>query len=220
MLTASTNQPDNLEPDHAPGLLPGRMRERSDWPKHHEKHSDLRGVKPLLRGLGCYTRRVRSRAPTRTRQKPRKAGPPAATPSHVQRPSSPPMTMLACTQGLDTPLSDTLAHSYAPRCTPGLSPCLYKREVQGHPEGGSRGGSGGRALCPPSLSLTRRACNPYCERHPCCRIIQGLSHILCSIPRQPIWAGTRSDNLLVGPGTPGVETPTILDMTRGESNIL
>jgi hypothetical protein len=28
------------------------MRERSDRPKHHEKHSDLRGVKPLLRGLG------------------------------------------------------------------------------------------------------------------------------------------------------------------------
>jgi hypothetical protein len=55
---------------------------------------------------------------------------------------------------------------------------------------------------PLSLSLTRRACNPYCERHPWCRIIQGLSHILCSIPRQPIWAGTRSDNSLIGPGTP------------------
>jgi hypothetical protein len=42
-------------------------------------------------------------------------------------------------------------------------------------------------LCVPlSLSLTRHACNPYCERHPWCRIIQGLSHILCSIPRQPI----------------------------------
>jgi hypothetical protein len=31
---------------------------------------------------------------------------------------------------------------------------------------------------------------------------------LCSVSRRPIWAGTRSDNLLVGPGTPGVETPT------------
>jgi hypothetical protein len=48
------------------------------------------------------------------------------------------------------------------------------------------------ALCL-SLSLTRRACNPYYERHPWCRIIQGLSHLLCSIPRQPIWAGARSD---------------------------
>jgi hypothetical protein len=40
--------------------------------------------------------------------------PPTATPSHVQRPSSPPTTTLACTQGLGTPLPDTLAHSYAP----------------------------------------------------------------------------------------------------------
>jgi hypothetical protein len=31
---------------------------------------------------------------------------------------------------------------------------------------------------------------------------------LCSVSRLPIWAGTRSDNLLVGPGTPRVETPT------------
>jgi hypothetical protein len=75
--------------------------------------------------------------------------PPATTPSHVQRLSSPPTATLACTQGLGTPLPDTLAHSYAPRCTPRLSPCLYKREVQGHPEGGSREGSGGRTLCPP-----------------------------------------------------------------------
>jgi hypothetical protein len=80
------------------------------------------------------------------------SAPPAATPSHVQRPSSPPMATLACTQGLGTPLPDTLAHSYTPRCTPGLSPCLYKRGVQGHPEegSGSREGSGVRA----SLSLS------------------------------------------------------------------
>jgi hypothetical protein len=133
----------------------------------------------------------------RRQQGPRRAA--SCAPSHVQRPSSPPTATMACTQGLGTPLPDTLAHSYAPRCTPGLSPCLYKRGVQGHLEGGSREGSGVRAL---SLSLTRRACNPYCERHPWCRIIQGLSHILCFIPRQPIWAGARSDNLLVGPGTP------------------
>jgi hypothetical protein len=130
--------------------------------------------------------------------------PPATTPSHVQRLSSPPTATLACTQGLGTPLPDTLAHSYAPRCTPRLSPCLYKREVQGHPEREAAD----ELYVPLSISLTRRACNPYCERHPWCRIIQGLSLILCSIPRQPIWAGTRSDNLLIGPGTPRVETPT------------
>jgi hypothetical protein len=98
---------------------------------------------------------------------------------------------LACTQGLGTPLPDTLAHSYAPRCTSGPSPCLYKREVQGHPEGVHTGEAAGE-LCV-SLSLTRHACNPYYERHLWCRIIQGLSHLLCFIPRQPIWAGARSD---------------------------
>jgi hypothetical protein len=38
LLIASTNQLDNSELDHAPGLRPGRMRERSDRPRHHEKH--------------------------------------------------------------------------------------------------------------------------------------------------------------------------------------
>jgi hypothetical protein len=84
--------------------------------------------------------------------------PPAATPSHVQRPSSPPTAMLACTQGLGTPLPDMLAHSYAPRCTPRLYPCLYKRGVQGHPKEGWFGvrarGSGVRAI---SLSPSRDA---------------------------------------------------------------
>jgi hypothetical protein len=65
--------------------------------------------------------------------------PPTATPSHVQGPSSPPTATLLCTQGLGTPLPDTLAHSYTPRCTSGSSPCLYKREVQGHPGGFVRG---------------------------------------------------------------------------------
>jgi hypothetical protein len=59
-----------------------------------------------------------------------------------------------------------------------------------------------------SLSLTRRACNPYYERHPWCRIIQGMPHLLCSIPRQPIWAGARSD-FTRRSRDPGSETPTI-----------
>jgi hypothetical protein len=67
-LTASTYQPENLEPDYALGLRPVRMREQPDWSKHHETRLDLEGVKPLLRGLEGYTRRVRSHAPTRTKR--------------------------------------------------------------------------------------------------------------------------------------------------------
>jgi hypothetical protein len=67
-LTASTYQPENLGLDRTPGLRPARMRERPDQPKHYARHQDLGGVKPLLRGLGGYTRRVRSRAPTGTKR--------------------------------------------------------------------------------------------------------------------------------------------------------
>jgi hypothetical protein len=35
-LTASTYQPENLEPDYAPRQRPVRMREQLDRPRHHE----------------------------------------------------------------------------------------------------------------------------------------------------------------------------------------
>jgi hypothetical protein len=37
-LTVSTYQPENLEPDYAPGQRPVRMREQPDWPRHHKRH--------------------------------------------------------------------------------------------------------------------------------------------------------------------------------------
>jgi hypothetical protein len=37
-LTASTYQPENSEPDYAPGLRPVRTREQPDRPRHHERH--------------------------------------------------------------------------------------------------------------------------------------------------------------------------------------
>jgi hypothetical protein len=37
-LTASTYQPENLEPNRAPGLRPARMMERPDQPKHYARH--------------------------------------------------------------------------------------------------------------------------------------------------------------------------------------
>jgi hypothetical protein len=45
------------------------MREQQGRPRNHKKNQDLRGVKPLLRGLGGYTRRVRARAPNGTKYK-------------------------------------------------------------------------------------------------------------------------------------------------------
>jgi hypothetical protein len=37
-LTASTYQPENSEPDHAPGLQSDRMREQPDRLRRHERH--------------------------------------------------------------------------------------------------------------------------------------------------------------------------------------
>jgi hypothetical protein len=99
--------------------------------------------------------------------------------------------------------------SLHPHCTPRPFPCIYKRKGQGpHTGGWSRGTL--------SLSLAD-ACNPYCKR-----IHSGAGQHeaavfppLCSVSRQPIWAGACSDNLLVGPGTPGVETPTAGALGRG-----
>jgi hypothetical protein len=71
-----------------------------------------------------------------------------------------------------------------------------KRKGQGpHARGWSRGTL--------SLSLAN-ACNPLLQAHPLWRRITRSRGFppLCSISRQPIWAGARSDNLLVGPGTP------------------
>jgi hypothetical protein len=70
-----------------------------------------------------------------------------------------------------------------------------------------------------SLSLAN-ACNPLLQAHPpwaqdntSCG--SPYCSPLCSVSRRPIWAGTRSDNLLVDPGTPGVETPTVGAPGRG-----
>jgi hypothetical protein len=77
---------------------------------------------------------------------------PTATLSRTQGSSTSPTATLACTQGSGTSLPDTLAHSYTPHSTPGPSPCIYKREVQGLHAGGSRGGMSKRIG---SLSLAR-----------------------------------------------------------------
>jgi hypothetical protein len=76
-------------------------------------------------------------------------------------------------------------------------------------EGWPRGRTGRRTRL--SLSLSHaNACNPLLQVHPpwaqdnTKAATSPLLFLppLCSISRRPIWAGTRSDNLLVGPGTP------------------
>ena len=62
---------------------------------------------------------------------------------------------------------DTLARCYTPHCTPGSSPCAYKRKDQGPlTEGGPRGegrdGARVRPLAPPRVD----ACNPLLQVHP------------------------------------------------------
>jgi hypothetical protein len=83
-----------------------------------------------------------------------------------------------------------------PHCTSGPSPCIYKREVQAPP---ARGRSEGRAReradeqahsLPPSRALVI----PTTSASPWRRITQAAFSPLCSISRQPIWAGTCSDN--------------------------
>jgi hypothetical protein len=106
---------------------------------------------------------------------------------------------------------DTLAHCYTPHCTPGPSPYAYKRKVQGSRTRGLAARENGPTTPAPSLSPTRMLVTPYCKRiHlPWAQDNTKAAGFpftvlppLCPVSRRPIWAGTRNDNLLVGPGTP------------------
>ena len=110
-----------------------------------------------------------------------------ATLPRTQGSSTSPTATLACTQGSGTSLPDTLAPSYTPHCTPGPSPCIYKREVQGLHAGGRAGERANEQAH--SLSLSRTLVTPTTSTPPWCDRVSPL----CSISRQPIWAGTRSD---------------------------
>jgi hypothetical protein len=66
-----------------------------------------------------------------------------------------------------------------------------------------------------TISLTS-ACNPYYERIPLAQ--DNMSRVfppLCSISRQPIWAGTRSDKFTRRSRDPGVKTPIVGAPGRG-----
>jgi hypothetical protein len=124
---------------------------------------------------------------------------PTAMLSRTQGSSTSLTATLACTQGSGTSLPDTLAHSYTPHCTSGPSPCIYKREVQGLPAGGSREGRANKQAhsLSLSLSLSRDACNPYYE-HPLVR--DNTSRIPPYVPScaNPSGQGHAAINSLVG----------------------
>jgi hypothetical protein len=115
---------------------------------------------------------------------------PTATLSRTQGPSASPTATLACSQGSGTSLPDTLAHSYTPIVH--LDPLLASIKGRSRAyleEGVAQGRANEHAL---SLSLSRATLVTPITSIPRCEIIHSP---LCSILRQPIWAGARSDKI-------------------------
>jgi hypothetical protein len=127
---------------------------------------------------------------------------PTATLSPTQGSSISPTATLACTQDSGTSLPDTLAPSYTPHCTPGPSPCIYKREVQGlHAKGGA-GEQANEQAHSLSLSRARTLVTPTTSTPPWCGVTRAA--FLPCVPSRanPSGLGHAATNLLVGPGTP------------------
>jgi hypothetical protein len=120
------------------------------------------------------------------------SAPPTATIPHTQGSSASPTSTLACTQGSGTSPPDTLAHSYTPIVH--LDPLLAS--IKGRSRAFMREGRMGERADEQahSLSLSRTLVTPTTSASPWRRITRAVFSPLCSISRQPIWAGTRSDN--------------------------
>jgi hypothetical protein len=115
------------------------------------------------------------------------SAPPTATTPHEQGSNTSPTATSACTWGSGSPLLDTLAHCYTPCCTPGPSPYVYKRKVQGPrtKKGGCAGGWADAQALSLSLSLSpsRTLVTPYCKRiRPGRRTTRGRSSPYCFPP--------------------------------------
>jgi hypothetical protein len=124
-----------------------------------------------------------------------------------------PTATLACTQGSNTSLPDTLAHSYTPIVH--LNPLLAS--IKGRSRAFLLGRvAQGTSKRTGSLSLSRDACNPYYE-HPRCEIIQAAFPPCVPSCANPSGQGHAAINSLVGSveGPPGSETPTVSAPGRG-----
>jgi hypothetical protein len=98
-----------------------------------------------------------------------------------------------------------------PHCTPEPSPCIYKRKGQGpHTGGGRAGGRADERARSLSLSPSRTLVTPTASASsPGRRITRAAVFPPCVPSRaNPSGLGHAATILLVGPGTPGVETPT------------
>jgi hypothetical protein len=113
-----------------------------------------------------------------------------ATIPRTQGSSTSPTATLACTQGPGTSLPDTLAHSYTPIVH--LDPFLAS--IKGRSRAFMREGRAGERADEQAHSLSRTLVTPTTSAYPWRRITRATFSLLCSISRQPILAGTRSDN--------------------------
>jgi hypothetical protein len=120
-------------------------------------------------------------------------------------------------------LLDTLAYCYTPHCTPGPSPYIYKRKVQGsRTRRWPRGRTGRRTRLAPSLSPSRTLVTPYCKRiRPGRRTTRRLRFPLTISPpcvpshADPSGLGHAATIYSSVQGPPGVETPTVGALGRG-----
>jgi hypothetical protein len=125
------------------------------------------------------------------RQFTRRSRDPPGSKRRQQGSSTSPTTTLACTQRSGTSLPDTLADSYTRIVH--IDPLLAS--IKGRSRAFTREGRAGERADEQAHPLSRaNACNPYYERIPWRRITRAVFSPLCSISRQPIWAGTCSDN--------------------------
>jgi hypothetical protein len=135
---------------------------------------------------------------------------PTAMLSPTQGSSTSPTATLACTQGSGTSLPDTLAPSYTPIVH--LDPLLASikgrsRAFMREGRAGERANEQAHSLSL-SLSLSRTLVTPTTSTPPWCGVTRAA--FLPCVPSRanPSGLGHAATNLLVGPGTPGVKTPT------------
>jgi hypothetical protein len=114
---------------------------------------------------------------------------PTATLLPTQGSSTSPTATMACTQSSGTSLPDKLAPSYTPIVH--LNPLLAS--IKGRSRAFMREGRAGERANEQAHSLSRTLVTPTTSTPSWRGITRAVFSLLCSISRQPIWTGTRSD---------------------------